>query len=122
MSYLSVGYYLPYYVDHSVSIMYITVYVYNADHNYLMTKIRTVKCVNIDTCSTVVTKTFYRWSEDYTMQYKDTINSADIQSSFLEIVDEAGAIVEPSNIDATVGKINNPIMEAAEPCKVTSRQ
>ena len=33
-----------------------------SDHNYLMTKIRTVKCVNIDTCSTVVTKTFYRWS------------------------------------------------------------
>ena len=92
-----------------------------SDHNYLMTKIRTAKCVNIDTCSTVVTKTFYRWSEDYKMQYKETINSADIQSSFLEIVDEARAIVEPSNIDATVGKINNLIMEAAEPCKVTSR-
>ena len=27
-----------------------------SDHNYLMTKIRTAKCVNIDTCSTVVTK------------------------------------------------------------------
>ena len=56
------------------------------------------------------------------MLYKDTINGAEIQTNFLEIIDEARAIVEPSNVDTTVSKINNLILSAAEPCKVTSRQ
>ena len=56
------------------------------------------------------------------MLYKDTINGAEIQTNFLEIIDEAKAIVEPSNVDTTVPKINNMILSAAEPCKVTSRQ
>ena len=56
------------------------------------------------------------------MLYTDTINSAEIQTSFLEIIDEARAIVEPSNVDTTVTKINNLILSAAELCKVKSRQ
>ena len=56
------------------------------------------------------------------MLYTDTINSAEIQTSFLETVDEASAIVEPSDVDTTVTKINNLILSAAEPCKVNSRQ
>ena len=92
-----------------------------SDHNYRRTMMQTVKCADIDTCSELVTKTHYRWSDEYKMLYKDTINSAEIQTNFLEIIDEARAIVEPSNVDATVSKINNLILSAAELCKVTSR-
>ena len=56
------------------------------------------------------------------MLYTNTINSAQIQTSFLETIDEASAIVEPSNLNTTVTKINNLILSAAEQCKVTSRQ
>ena len=83
---------------------------------------QTVECAEIYTCSELVTKTHYRWSDEYKMLYKDTINGAEIQTNFLEIIDEAKAIVEPSNVDTTVSKINNLILSAAEPCKVTSRQ
>ena len=51
------------------------------------------------------------------MLYKDTINSAQIQSSFLKIIAKARAIV-----DATVTEINNLNLIATETCKVTSRQ
>ena len=56
------------------------------------------------------------------MLYTNTMNSAEIQTSFLETIDEASAIVEPSNVDTTVTKINSLIFCASEPCKVTSRQ
>ena len=65
---------------------------------------------DIDTCSELVTKTHYRWSDEYKMLYTNTINSAEIQTSFLEAIDEASAIVEPSNVATTVTKINNPIL------------
>ena len=56
------------------------------------------------------------------MSYKDTISSAEIQTNFQKIIDEASAIVTPLNVDATVTKINNLILSAAEPCNVTSTQ
>ena len=83
---------------------------------------QTVECADIDTCSELVTKMYYRWSDKYKMLYTETINKVEIQTSFLETMDEARAIVEPSNVDTTVTKINNLIFSTAELCKVTSRQ